>query len=90
MSCNRWLWFSPERRRACAFSMAERYYDMLPDEMRPSIRKYVNHRVEMWGSLREWLEDGAQVPPDDDALHAELTRSASASGTPFWKYRKSR
>ena len=33
--------------------------------------KYVNRRAEMWGKLREWLEDGAQVP-DDDGLHGEL------------------
>jgi len=34
--------------------------------------RYANRRAEMWGRLRDWLEDGAQIP-DDDALHGEMT-----------------
>jgi hypothetical protein len=36
-------------------------------------RAYSNKRAEMWGLLREWLDDsgGAQIP-DSDELHADL------------------
>ncbi len=36
--------------------------------------KYLNKRAEMWGEMRDWLEDtgGAQIP-DDDVLDGELT-----------------
>lgn len=35
--------------------------------------KYYNKRAEMWGEMRDWLNDerGADIP-DDDALHADL------------------
>jgi hypothetical protein len=35
--------------------------------------KYSNKRAEMWGEMRDWLQDtrGVQIP-DDDALHADL------------------
>ncbi len=36
-------------------------------------KKYANKRAEMWGELRDWLDDagGADIP-DDDALHSHL------------------
>jgi hypothetical protein len=34
--------------------------------------KYANRRAEMWGKMREWMEEGAVIP-DDDGLHADLT-----------------
>ena len=34
---------------------------------------YLNKRVEMWGELRDWLDDPAGVDiPDDDSLHTHL------------------
>ncbi len=35
--------------------------------------KYTNKRAEMWGLMREWLEDQPAQIPDDDELHADLT-----------------
>ncbi len=42
-------------------------------------RRYANKRAEMWGHLRDWLEDpgGARIP-DEDLLQAELC-------APRWK-----
>lgn len=34
--------------------------------------KYFNKRAEMWGTLKEWLEDTPCQIPDDDSLHADL------------------
>ena len=34
-------------------------------------QRYVNRRAEMWGLMKEWLGDGAQIP-DNDELHADL------------------
>jgi len=34
--------------------------------------RYANKRAELWGRLRDWLEDGAALP-DEDALHSQLT-----------------
>lgn len=33
---------------------------------------YVNKRSEMWGEMKDWLEDGPVVLPDDDDLEADL------------------
>lgn len=39
--------------------------------------RYSNRRAEMWGEMREWLDDPAGVQiPDDDALQADLTGPA--------------
>ncbi|MCP3663428.1 MAG: hypothetical protein GY696_13205, partial [Gammaproteobacteria bacterium] len=36
--------------------------------------RYVNKRAEMWGEMKDWLDDERGVDiPDDDALHADLT-----------------
>ncbi len=36
-------------------------------------RLYLNKRAEMWGELRDWLDDPAGVDiPDDDTLHTDL------------------
>ena len=37
------------------------------------LRLYANKRAEMWGELRDWLDDKAGVDiPDDDTLHTDL------------------
>jgi hypothetical protein len=36
-------------------------------------QKYVNKRAEMWGLMREWLNDSPCDLPDDDALQSDLT-----------------
>lgn len=35
-------------------------------------KKYRNKRAEMWGEMKEWLEQPPVQIPDDDALHADL------------------
>jgi hypothetical protein len=35
--------------------------------------KYVNKRAEMWGNMRDWLNDLPCELPDDDALQSDLT-----------------
>lgn len=35
-------------------------------------QKYFNKRAEVWGGMRDWLNDGAQIP-DDPELDTELT-----------------
>lgn len=35
-------------------------------------RKYSNKRSEMWGQLKEWLQDEPCQIPDDNALHADI------------------
>ncbi len=34
--------------------------------------KYRNKRSEMWGTLKEWLNDGPVQIPDSDSLHSDL------------------
>jgi hypothetical protein len=34
--------------------------------------RYINKRAEMWGLMKEWLQDGPVEIPDDDVLHADL------------------
>lgn len=34
--------------------------------------RYINRRAEMWGGMREWLDDGPVSIPDRDDLHADL------------------
>lgn len=34
--------------------------------------KYYNKRAEMWGELRQWLEDAPCELPNDDALHGDI------------------
>jgi hypothetical protein len=36
-------------------------------------RRYANRRAEMWGRVRDWLQSGGCLPPDDAALADELT-----------------
>jgi hypothetical protein len=33
---------------------------------------YFNHRAEVWGLMRAWLKDGAEIP-DDPELETDLT-----------------
>jgi hypothetical protein len=35
-------------------------------------RKYANKRAEMWGKMRDYLKEGAEIP-DDPELHSDLT-----------------
>lgn len=36
--------------------------------------RYINKRAEMWGRMKEWLQDPAGVDiPDDDVLHKHIT-----------------
>lgn len=35
-------------------------------------RRYLNKRAEMWGKLKEWLNDEPVQIPDNDSLHADL------------------
>jgi hypothetical protein len=35
-------------------------------------KRYVNKRAEMWGLMREWLQDQPCSIPDSDSLHADL------------------
>ncbi len=35
-------------------------------------RKYANKRAEMWGNLKQWLEDQPCQIPDSDSLHADM------------------
>ncbi len=32
-------------------------------------RKYFNKRVEMWGLMRDWIEEGGQLPDDKELYH---------------------
>ncbi|MGL6123765.1 MAG: hypothetical protein ACRC1W_12275 [Shewanella sp.] len=34
-------------------------------------KRYVNKRAEMWGELKQWMQETCQIP-DNDALHADL------------------
>lgn len=44
------------------------------------VNRYRNKRAEIWGRVREWLEDpGGCAIPDDDRLHADLS-------SPGYKY----
>lgn len=36
-------------------------------------RRYANRRAEMWGRVRDWLQSGGCLPPDDAALADDLT-----------------
>lgn len=35
--------------------------------------RYANKRAEMWGEMKEWLEEQPSSIPDDDALHGDIT-----------------
>jgi hypothetical protein len=35
---------------------------------RPTDPRYQNKRAEMWVAMRDWLQDGGVVPPDQDIL----------------------
>jgi hypothetical protein len=35
--------------------------------------KYVNKRAEVWGNMKDWLEDEPNELPEDDALQSDLT-----------------
>lgn len=35
--------------------------------------RYYNRRSELWGLMREWIQDGGQLPADDKELETDLT-----------------
>lgn len=41
--------------------------------------KYINHRAEMWGLMRDWLKEAPVQIPDEDSLQSDLT-------TPLYSY----
>ena len=57
--------------------LIEQQYDHIyrihPGEGAYDNRKYLNKRAEMWGLMKDWIEDKPSLLPDDDVLQADLT-----------------
>lgn len=53
-------------------SMGMRFFDVNGGVAADEPKFYLNKRAEMWGRMKKWLEDGAEIP-DDDELVNDLT-----------------